>query len=163
MPQKQSEAFHTFLWHFFSKFKTQFYCISFFLSVLTSRLHFKTDQLWQSGFSRVYSNCCCRCSFEPEIIKISQSSHNMYSNNTVYFQESTTISNTHTKKSENLLKTPRINIYYLMFIVYITRGKKNMDTLLFLQSKLEIWPITFHCSTTELLLEKFQQKLWKIF
>ena len=28
MIEKQSEAFHTFLWHFF-EFKTQFYCISF--------------------------------------------------------------------------------------------------------------------------------------
>ena len=35
---------------------------------------FETHQLWQSGFSRVYSNCCCSCSFEPEIIKIGQSS-----------------------------------------------------------------------------------------
>ena len=26
---------------------------------------FKIHQLWQSGFSRVYSNCCCSCSFEP--------------------------------------------------------------------------------------------------
>ena len=34
-------------------------------------------QLWQSGFSRVYSNSCCSCSFEPEIIKIGQSSHKM--------------------------------------------------------------------------------------
>ena len=32
---------------------------------------FEIDQLWQSGFSRVYSNCCCNCWFEPEIIKIS--------------------------------------------------------------------------------------------
>ena len=31
MLQKQSEAFHTFLWqHFFPRFKTEFYCISFF-------------------------------------------------------------------------------------------------------------------------------------
>ena len=29
---------------------------------------FEIHQLWQSGFSRVYSNCCCSCSFEPEII-----------------------------------------------------------------------------------------------
>ena len=29
MVEKQSEAFHTFLWHF-SKFKREFYCISFF-------------------------------------------------------------------------------------------------------------------------------------
>ena len=30
---------------------------------------FGIHQLWQSGFSRVYSNCCCSYSFEPEIIK----------------------------------------------------------------------------------------------
>ena len=41
---------------------------------------FEIHQLWQSGFSRVYSNCCCSCSFEAEIIKICQSSHKMYSN-----------------------------------------------------------------------------------
>ena len=45
-------------------------------------------QLWQSGFSRVYSNCCCSCSFEPEIMKIGKSSHKMYSNNILNFQES---------------------------------------------------------------------------
>ena len=39
---------------------------------------FEIHQLWQSGFSRAYSNCCCSCSFEPEIIKIGQSSHKMY-------------------------------------------------------------------------------------
>ena len=43
---------------------------------------FEIHQLWQSGFSKVYSNCCCSCSFEPEIIKIGQ----MYSNNIVNFQ-----------------------------------------------------------------------------
>ena len=32
---------------------------------------FEIHQLWQLGFSRVYSNCCCSCSFETEIIKIS--------------------------------------------------------------------------------------------
>ena len=30
---------------------------------------FEIHQLWQSDFSRVYSNCCCSCSFESEIIK----------------------------------------------------------------------------------------------
>ena len=44
---------------------------------------FEIYQLWQSGFSRVYSNSCWRCSFEPEIIKIGQSSYKMYSNNLV--------------------------------------------------------------------------------
>ena len=46
----------------------------------------------------MYSNCCCRCSFEPEIIKIGQLSHKMYSNNIVNFQECTTILNACTKK-----------------------------------------------------------------
>ena len=41
---------------------------------------FEIHQLWQSGFTRVYSNCCCSCSFESEIISIVQSSHKMYSN-----------------------------------------------------------------------------------
>ena len=36
---------------------------------------FEIHQLWQWGFSSVYSNCCCSCWFEPEIIKIGQSSH----------------------------------------------------------------------------------------
>ena len=52
---------------------------------------FEIHQLWRSGFSRVYSNCYCSYSFEAEIIKIVQSSHKMYSNNIVNFQESTTI------------------------------------------------------------------------
>ena len=64
---------------------------------------FEIHQLWQSGFCRVYSNCCCSCSFKPEIIKISQSSHKMYSNNIMNFQVSRTILNACTKKSENLL------------------------------------------------------------
>ena len=62
---------------------------------------FEIHQLWQSGFSRVYSNFC---SFEPEIIKISQSVHKMYSNNMLKFQESVTILNAHTKKIWKLIE-----------------------------------------------------------
>ena len=47
---------------------------------------FEIHQLWQSSFNRVYFNCCCSCWFEPEIIKIGQSSHKMYSNNILNFQ-----------------------------------------------------------------------------
>ena len=65
---------------------------------------FETYQLWQSGFSRVYSNSYCRCSFEPEIIKNGQSSHKMYSNNILNFQESTTILNACTKKVWKLIE-----------------------------------------------------------
>ena len=60
---------------------------------------FEIHPQWQLGFSRVYSNCCYSCSFEPEIIEIGQSSHNMYSNNISNFQESPTILNACTKKS----------------------------------------------------------------
>ena len=59
---------------------------------------FEIHHLWQLVFSRVYSNCCSSCWFEPEIRKIGQSSHNIYSNNIVNFQESTTILTAHTKK-----------------------------------------------------------------
>ena len=58
---------------------------------------FEIHQVWQSGFSRVYSNCCCSCSFEAEIIKIGLSSHKMYSNNILNSQESTTILNARKK------------------------------------------------------------------
>ena len=64
---------------------------------------FEIHQLWQSGFSRVYSNCYCSCWFEPEIIKIGQSSHKMYSNNILNFQEFTTILIAHTKKVWKLI------------------------------------------------------------
>ena len=45
---------------------------------------FEIHQLWQSDFCRVYSNSCCSCSFEREIIKIGQSSHKMYRNNSEF-------------------------------------------------------------------------------
>ncbi len=72
---------------------------------------FEIHQFWQPGFSRVYSNFCCSCSFEAEIINIGQSSRKMYSNQILNFQESTTILNACTKMSGNLLKAPRIYMY----------------------------------------------------
>ena len=106
MVEKQSEAFHTFLWHFFPSLKPNL--IAYRSSKMSSRPDciFEIHQLWPSSFSRVYSNCYRSCSFE-EIIKIGQSSHKMYSNNIVNFRESTTILNAFTKKSGNLLKAPR--------------------------------------------------------
>ena len=83
MIQKQSEA------AFFTSLKQN--SIAYRSSKVSSRLDyiFEIQQLWQSGFSRVYSNCCCRCSFKPEITKVGQSSHKMYSNNILNFQVST--------------------------------------------------------------------------
>ena len=84
---------------FFQSLKQNF--IAYRSSEVSSRPDsiFEIHQLWQSGFSRVYSNCCCSCSFEAEIIKIGQSSHNMYSNNILNFHKSTTILNACLKKS----------------------------------------------------------------
>ena len=110
MLQKQSEAFHTFLRAvFFPSLKQNF--IAYHSSKVSSRPDciFEIHRLCQSGFSRVYSNCCCSCSFEPEIIEICQSSHKVYSNNILNFEESTTILNACTKKSGNLLNAPRID------------------------------------------------------
>ena len=92
---------------FFSKFKTEFYCILFFKMSSRPDCIFEIHQLWQSGFSRLYSNYWCSCSFELKILKIGQSSHTMYTNNILNFQESTTLLNASRKKSENLLKAPR--------------------------------------------------------
>ena len=101
MVEKQSEAFHVSV-AFFPRLKQNF--IAYRSSKVSSRPDciFEIHQLWQSGFSRVYFNWCCSCSFEPAIIKIGQSSHKMYSNNIVNCQESTTIFNACTKKSGNL-------------------------------------------------------------
>ena len=62
----------------------------------------------------VYSNCCCSCSFEAEILKIGQSSHKMYSNNILNFQEPRTILNACTKKSGNLLNSPHMWCHYVL-------------------------------------------------
>ena len=80
---------------------------------------FENHQLWQSGFSRVYCNCCCSCSFVPEIIKIikiGQSSHKMYSNNIMNFQESKIILDSCTKKSGNLLNSPRACVWIYSYM-----------------------------------------------
>ena len=113
MPQKQSEAFYTFLWHFFQSLKQNFIAYRSSKASSSPDCIFEIHQLWQSGFSRVYSNCCCSCSFEAEIMKIGQSSHKKYSNNILNFEESMTILNACAKKSGNLLNVPHV-----FFLVY---------------------------------------------
>ena len=89
---------------FFPSLKQNF--IAYPSSEVSSRPNciFEIPQLWQSGFSRVYSNCCCSCWFEAEIIKIGQSSPKIYSNNILNFQESMTILNACTKKVWKLIE-----------------------------------------------------------
>ena len=117
MLQKQSEAYVSVA--FFRSLKQNFIA---YRSSSCPDCIFEIYQVWQPGFSRVYSNCCCSCSFEAEIIKIGQSSYKMYSNNILNFQVSTTILNACTKKSGNLLNTPHISKddgrSFLMHVIY---------------------------------------------
>ena len=101
---------------FFPSLKHNF--IAYHSSKMPSRPDciFEIHQLWQSGFSSVYSNSCCSYLFKPEIIKIGPSSHKMYSNNILNFQESTTIVNPCTKNPGNLLNAPRKTIQKCPFL-----------------------------------------------
>ena len=118
MVEKQSESFYTF-----PNLKQNF--IAYRSSKVSSRPNciFEIHQLWQSGFSWVYSKCCCSCLFEPEIIEIGQSSHKMYSNNILNFQECTTILNACTKKVWKLIEgtthTHTHTHIYIYIYIYI--------------------------------------------
>ena len=63
---------------------------------------FEIHHLWQSGFSRVHSNCCCSCSFEREIIKISQNYFRHW--NCTYTNPNCLNKNCWTEKKLNSLK-----------------------------------------------------------
>ena len=93
---------------FFPSLKQNFIAYRYSKVSLRPDCIFEIHQLWQPGFGRVYSNCWCSCWFEPEIINIGQSSHKMYSNKILNFQESTTILNGCRKMSGNLLNAQRI-------------------------------------------------------
>ena len=91
MVEKQSEAFHRFLWHFFPSLKHNLMHI-----VLP---HVQTAFLkFTSCDNQALVDSCCSCSFKHEIIKIGQSSYNIYSNKILKFKEATTILNACTKK-----------------------------------------------------------------
>ena len=70
MVKKQSEAFHTFLWHFFQVMNRILLHIVLLKCPHTQIAFLKFTSCDNQGFSRVYSNCCCSCSFEPEIVNI---------------------------------------------------------------------------------------------
>ena len=65
----------------------------------------------------VYSNSCCSCSFEHEIIKIGQLSHKVYSKNILNFQGSTIVLNACTKTVWKLIEgTIYIYIYIYIYL-----------------------------------------------
>ena len=103
MVEKQSEAFHAFL-VFFSKFKT----ILLHIVLLKCQIVFLK-------FTWCDNQALVGCIPIPAVAV-----HKMYSNNILNFQESTTILNTHTKKSGNLSYAPCIKTR-IFFVVLFTR------------------------------------------
>ena len=100
MLQKQSEAFDTFRWHF-----SQVQNRILLHIVLIKCSHVQIAFLKFTSYDNQALVGCIPitavgCSFKPEIIKIGQSSHNMYSNKILNFQESTTILKACTKSLE---------------------------------------------------------------
>ena len=113
---------------------------------------FENHQLWPSGFSRVYSNCCCSCPFQPEIIKIGQSSHKMYSNNILNFPDYTTILNSYTKKVWKLIVCPSYMCYNLYSSVNYF-GTKRCDAFPTSRRQFPVpTRITLHCDITKFML-----------
>ena len=110
---------------------------------------FEIHQLWQSGFSKVYSNYCCSCSFEAEIMRIGQSSHKMYSNKILNFQESTTMLIAHTKKVWKLIVCSS-----WIYIIVISRSARHYVNLYKLLS-------TFTSSWCELIISSFCLCFWQ--
>ena len=137
---------------FFPSLKQNF--IAYRSSKVSSHLDwiFEIHQRWQSGFSRVYSNCCCSCWFEPEIIEIDQSSDKMYNNNILNFQKSTLILNAHMKKVwKPIVCTSYICILRIWHIIFNRRFAIKPN-----QNKPNIWPIdgTLNDKTTRIITEQ---------
>ena len=100
----------------------------------------------------MHSNCCCSCSFEPEIIKIGQSSHKMYSNNIVNFQESTTTLNACTKKAWKLIEGTSYVATYILYYNINTTFIANGDMSCLLKS---IFCLVFFSVVLILILSKY--------
>ena len=103
---------------------------------------FEIHELWQSGFSRVYSNCCRSCSFEREIIKFGQSSYKMNSNTMLNFQESTTILNACTKSLQTYWMHP---IYIYIYISVCVCVSIYIYIYIYIHPHLDIYVCVFVC------------------
>ena len=84
----------------------------------------------------MYSNYCCSSSFEPEIIRIGQSSHEMYSNNIVNFQESRVILNANTKKFWKLMHL--VSCIYTCEHVYVYISLSNIYIYIYTHTPTQI-------------------------
>ena len=138
---------------FFPSFKQNFIVYRSFKVSSRPDCIFEIHQLWQWGFSRVYSNCCCSCSFEPEIIRIGQSSH---SNKILNFQESTTILNACTKKVWKLIEgtsyvpyiaeceARRYQVPFLKSLVWRNLGLNSETLFKFIHSGINVYSKIWH-------------------
>ena len=157
---------------FFSSLKQNF--IAYRSSKLSSHPDyiFEIHQLWQSGFSRVYSNCCCSCSFQSEIIKISQSSRKICSNNIVNFQVSTTILNACAKNVWKCIECTMCIYIYIYIYIYAcqinsilkyqlcTHAHKDVRTI----DKSFIWKLHMHlCQEIYIKWVKLHLQSWHPF
>ena len=148
---------------FFPNLKQNF--IAYRSSKVSSRSDciFEIQQLWQSGFSRVYSTCCCSYSFEGEILKIGQSSHKMYSNNILNFQESTTILNACAKISLYIYIYIYIYIIlfsYIPFFFFFRRSRvKNPFDKFYFSPFIEVFCLEILCILLFFLEEIFNEFL----
>ena len=112
---------------------------------------FEIHQLLQSVSSRVYSNCCCSCLFELEIIEIGQSSHKMYSNKKLNFQESTTILNACAKMTILNLETYwryHVCIKFCFLYVFAQSDTEELNSLEVLRIT-QVAKVIFVCQTAQ--------------
>ena len=109
---------------FFPSLKRNF--IAYHSSKMSSRPDciFEIHQQWKSGFNRMYSNSCCSYSFEPEIIKIGQWSHEMCSNNILNFQKVYDNFECLYKKS---LETYWMHDVYIYIYIYIQNASEWVE------------------------------------
>ena len=111
MVEKQSEAFIRFC-GIFSKFKKEFYYISF-SHVQMSFFKFTSGE--NQALVGYIPIPAVFVHFEPEILNIGQSSHKMYSNEILNFQVSTTILNGSKESLETYWKH-HVPIYIYIYI-----------------------------------------------
>ena len=115
-------------------------CVVFFPSLKQNFIVYHTSkvsshpdfifEIHQLRQSRVYSNCCCSCSFEAEIIKIGQSSYKKYSNNIQNFQVTASILNACTKKVWKLLEQSSYLFDEFNFYLYLCLWNRPWKTWL---------------------------------
>ena len=104
----------------------------------------------------MYSNCCCSCSFEVEIIKTGQSCHKMYSNNIVNSQESSTILNVGTKKVWKSFEYTTYIYIYIYIDIYVVHSISFQTLYIYIY--IYIYSCVYECNGIEELEDEEKRK-----